>query len=48
MNVLQLRLEFTSPAAGDLVDSRKPGEVVRRYSYRRTGEGAGIEQQSYS
>jgi very-short-patch-repair endonuclease len=35
---------ITSPAAGHLVASRKPGEVVRRYSCRRTGEGAGIER----
>jgi|HubBroStandDraft_4_1064222.scaffolds.fasta_scaffold440509_2 hypothetical protein len=35
--------EITSPAAGDRVASRKSGEVVRRHSCRRTGEGAGVE-----
>jgi len=35
--------EITSPADGDGVAIRKPGEVVRRHLCRRTGEGAGIE-----
>jgi len=30
---------IASPADGDNVAIRTPGEVVRRYSYRRTGEG---------
>jgi len=35
--------EITSPADGDCVAIRKPGEVVKRHSCRRTGEGAGIQ-----
>ena len=31
--------ELPLPRLGDIVAGRKPGEVVRRYSYRRTGEG---------
>src|SRR6202046_1556115 len=33
----------TSPAVGDAVASREPGEVVRRHLCRRTGEGASIQ-----
>jgi|HubBroStandDraft_4_1064222.scaffolds.fasta_scaffold653980_2 hypothetical protein len=48
MEILRLNRQMnnaanTSPADGDLVAIRKPGEVARRYSYRRAGEGAGIE-----